>query len=155
VDAIEVVAWRSPILSLLIECRSGTYIRSIARDLGSAVGCPAHLSSLVRLRVGLFDITDSVRVEAVELLRDQSDWGTMLWPVDTASPDLDVILVSAERRADFAHGRGWPITSSAAYGEVRAYDEYGSYLGLAEATEGGWQPRLAVPAGGGTVEQVT
>jgi tRNA pseudouridine55 synthase len=156
VDALELIAWRPPMASLLIQCGSGTYIRSLARDLGRMLHCPAHLLALVRLRVGPFDIRDSIAVEKVPESADVDSWNAILWPPDIAALDLDVVLASRERAADFAHGRSWVGESSAGVSlaspgdtdrkMVRVYDEDGSFLGLAERVADGWQPRLAIPS---------
>jgi tRNA pseudouridine55 synthase len=60
---LEMTAWHDDDLGLVIVCSSGTYIRSIARDLGRAAGSAAHLAALRRLAVGALDITDAVGVE--------------------------------------------------------------------------------------------
>lgn len=72
VDSIEIEAYDWPSLTLMIECGKGTYIRSIARDLGVALGTGGMLTGLVRTRVGAFDIRDAKSVE--ELPRDASSW---------------------------------------------------------------------------------
>ncbi len=72
VDSIEIEAYDWPSLTLIIECGKGTYIRSIARDLGVALGTGGMLTGLVRTRVGAFDIRDAKSVE--ELPRDASSW---------------------------------------------------------------------------------
>ena len=146
INAIEVVDWRSTRLSLLVDCQSGTYIRSIARDLGSAVGCPAHLGALVRLRVGPFDIRDSIRLESLEEAPEEEIWAPLLWQPDIASLDLDAVVFGRERAADFALGRTWlGPTPPGAKKLVRVYTDDGLFLGLAEPADGYWQPRLAIP----------
>lgn len=57
---IELIQYHYPSLELRIQCSKGTYIRSIAYDLGLKLGCGAHLASLVRTRSGLFKLTDCV-----------------------------------------------------------------------------------------------
>jgi len=159
VDAIRVVAWQAPVLTLLIQCRSGTYIRSIARDLGAAMGCPSHLGALVRLRVGPFDIREAIGLEALGAIAEAAAWDRVVWPVDVAAMDLEAIIVGRERAADFLHGRSWietgPSTADESEGSndggeqksVRVYDEDGGFLGLVEKVESAWQPRLAIPTG--------
>jgi tRNA U55 pseudouridine synthase TruB len=58
--------WENPLLTLEIECSSGTYIRSLAHDLGQRLGCPAHLAELVRLRSGDFSIKEAVGLTEIE-----------------------------------------------------------------------------------------
>jgi len=60
IDAFDILDWRPPVLKCRIACSKGTYIRSIARDLGIAAGSCAHLGALTRLSVGPFNIEDSV-----------------------------------------------------------------------------------------------
>jgi len=98
---LEMTGWNDDDLGLVIVCSSGTYIRSIARDLGRAAGSAAHLAGLRRLAVGALDITDAIGVEelrragrdaAVARLRPADDELLVLpsryleRPVDTLVP---------------------------------------------------------------------
>jgi tRNA pseudouridine55 synthase len=65
VHRLEMTDWHSPDARLLIVCSSGTYVRSIARDLGRALGSAAHLASLRRLAIGALDIADAIGIEAL------------------------------------------------------------------------------------------
>lgn len=81
-------------IDLLVECSSGTYIRSLARDLGEAAGSLAHLHRLRRLRVGPYDVADAVdRI----MDRDGAGIAEALWPLDRALAHLPrLILTGAE-----------------------------------------------------------
>jgi len=63
VYSLEVLKWSSPILTVRIHCSKGTYVRSIARDWGRAVGCGAHVTRLRRLRVGPFGLPEANPME--------------------------------------------------------------------------------------------
>lgn len=65
VHRLEMTAWNPPDARFLIVCSSGTYVRSIARDLGRALGSAAHLAALRRLAIGALDITDAIGIEAL------------------------------------------------------------------------------------------
>jgi tRNA pseudouridine55 synthase len=65
VHRIEMTEWHPPDARLLIVCSSGTYVRSIARDLGRALGSAAHLAALRRLAIGALDVSDAIRIEAL------------------------------------------------------------------------------------------
>jgi len=65
VHRLEMTDWHPPDARLLIVCSSGTYVRSIARDLGRALGSAAHLGSLRRLAIGAFDVSDAIGIEAL------------------------------------------------------------------------------------------
>ena len=62
----EILSFEPPMLNLRIQCSKGTYIRSIAHDLGIALGSRAHLSGLRRTRIGRFDVKDALTVEQLE-----------------------------------------------------------------------------------------
>jgi tRNA pseudouridine55 synthase len=64
---LEMTDWHSPDARFLIVCSSGTYVRSIARDLGRALGSAAHLAALRRLAIGALDIADAIGIEALRV----------------------------------------------------------------------------------------
>ncbi len=64
VHRLEMTDWDPPDARLLIVCGSGTYVRSIARDLGRALGSAAHLAALRRLAIGALDVADAIGVDA-------------------------------------------------------------------------------------------
>ncbi len=65
IHRIEMTDWHPPDARLLIVCSSGTYVRSIARDLGRALASAAHLAALRRLAIGALDISDAIGIEAL------------------------------------------------------------------------------------------
>lgn len=65
IDRFEIAGWRAPLLRALIVCSSGTYIRSLARDLGRALGSAAHLAGLTRLAVGSLELAGATGVELI------------------------------------------------------------------------------------------
>ena len=82
VHRLEMVEWSPPDARFLIVCGSGTYVRSMARDLGRAIGSAAHLAGLRRIAIGALDVADAVGIEtlraagrdtAVARLRAMSD----------------------------------------------------------------------------------
>jgi tRNA pseudouridine55 synthase len=65
VERLELLAWQPPLLTIDVLCGKGTYIRSLARDIGAALGCGAHLASLRRTAVGTFAIEDATPLDAL------------------------------------------------------------------------------------------
>jgi tRNA pseudouridine55 synthase len=65
VHRLEMTGWEPPQARLLIVCSSGTYVRSIARDLGRALDSAAHLAALRRVAIGALDIDDAIGIEAL------------------------------------------------------------------------------------------
>jgi tRNA pseudouridine55 synthase len=66
IERLDLLAWESPLLTLDIMCSKGAYIRALARDLGAALGCGAHLQALRRTAVGTFLIDDATPLAAIE-----------------------------------------------------------------------------------------
>jgi tRNA pseudouridine55 synthase len=66
VYALELIGFRWPYVKVTIDCGRGTYIRAIARDLGQALACGAHLTELTRTKVGSFTLDDAVSLEQIE-----------------------------------------------------------------------------------------
>ncbi len=60
---IKLLEFSSPVLKIEVNCSKGTYIRSLARDIGEVIGCGAHLKSLVRTRIGPYSLDDSLNLE--------------------------------------------------------------------------------------------
>ncbi len=71
--AFEITAMTAADVSFRVECSKGTYIRSLARDLGEALGCGAHLSSLVRTRIGAYRLADAYSLAQMEQFRQPRD----------------------------------------------------------------------------------
>jgi tRNA pseudouridine55 synthase len=65
VERLAIATWEPPLLRLLVVCSTGTYIRSLARDIGRAVGSAAHLGGLRRLAVGALTVDDALDIEAL------------------------------------------------------------------------------------------
>lgn len=85
-------------LDVIVDCSSGTYIRALARDLGAALGVGGHLTALRRTRVGPFDVSDSVVIDALE-------GAPTLSPADAAGRILQPLPVSSDEARDLRHGK--------------------------------------------------
>ena len=94
-----------PRATVLVECSSGTYIRSLAADLGERLGGVAHLAALRRMRVGSFDLSQAHTLDEIE--RDPE--AAMIEPVEMMR-DLERIDVDAEQARAIAHGVTFPAT---------------------------------------------
>jgi tRNA pseudouridine55 synthase len=141
-----VVDWEPPVLSFIVRCTRGTYIRSLARDLGARLGVGAHLGALVRLSSGPFGLGDAVGIEDLRTAAEFGYLDTLMWAPDLAVGHLPALVVSGERVQDMLGGRRWPgLAHPGRAGPARVYSGGGAFLGLAEWQEGVWQPRLVMP----------
>jgi tRNA pseudouridine55 synthase len=101
-----------PAATILVECSSGTYIRSLAADLGAALGGPAHLEALRRLRVASFGLDEARTLEQIE-----ADLAAAALPPLVAMRDLEQLPVDDERARAICHGMTFPVS---ALGDVGA-----------------------------------
>jgi tRNA pseudouridine55 synthase len=138
VHTLDIVEWSSPDLTVDIVCSKGTYIRSLARDLGEAVGTGAHLSALRRVRTGPFSLDTARTLDELQQSLATGTWDDIALPPDavlTALPRLD--LDSATSIA-WGHGKSVPGVGPAWAGvKVRAYDVHGVWRGVGLASETG------------------
>ena len=79
---LDFLSWDPPVALVDVECSRGTYTRSLAYDLGQALGCGAYLKSLVRLQDGGFHLNDSVLLEDLERAAEDGTWEEYLYPLD-------------------------------------------------------------------------
>ncbi len=103
VRSIDVVAFDAPRLVLDVRCSKGTYIRTLAEDIGEALGCGAHLSGLRRTGNGDFDITDAITLDRTEQL-DEPSRDARLLPPDALLADCPRIDLDAAEAARFLTG---------------------------------------------------
>jgi len=91
---LDLIEWQSPIATIEVVCGKGTYIRSLAHDLGQVLGCGANLKSLIRLRYGLFDIEDAVSLPQFEDAFRYGYWQQFVYPIDSVLIDWAAVVVS-------------------------------------------------------------
>ncbi len=121
--------------TILVSCGKGTYIRSIARDVGSALGCGAHLSGLRRLASGGFTTSDCAEIG--DLQRVTADQGLTaierrLVDTDAALADWPAIVVDAKLAAGIANGARFVVERVLPQRRARLYSTRGALLGLAD-----------------------
>ncbi len=127
-------------VDVYIECSKGTYVRSLAEDLGAALACGGHVSALRRTRAGPFAIERCVTMETLEALQEKQNLVAMdvlLLPADAAIEAMP--LVQLTESAGFYLRQGQPVLVSNAPGSgmVRVALEDGEFLGVGEILEDG------------------
>ena len=131
IEQIELLNWQTPVLTIRVTCAPGTYIRSLAFDLGQALGCGAHLAGLIRQASGHFRLEDSITLEALSAAAEAHDWQRLLLPPDQAVLDMTPVYLDEGRAQVLV--RGNPVTAPleappTALG--RAYDPSGRLIAL-------------------------
>jgi tRNA pseudouridine55 synthase len=137
IHQLDLLAWNGSLLALRIHCSSGTYIRSIAHDLGQELGCGAYLAGLRRTDVGRFSLADAVSLAAL----DQDDWRRHLRPADRAIGHLARLELTDDEALTLYHGQAVSFRSGQSREPlVRAYDEGGRFIGVLAADAQQWRP---------------
>lgn len=143
---LRLVRWEPPVLAIEVVCGRGTYIRSLAHDLGMALGCGAHLGGLVRTRVGPFTLEDAL---SIEQLFDAALGGSLephVYSLDWAMLDLPVLILSPEEAPEVLHGHSLVAQDNMrpthSVGPCRAYSADGDLVAVMALKPGErqWQP---------------
>lgn len=134
-----------PTATVLVECSSGTYVRALAADLGTALGGCAHLAELRRLAVGAFTLDQAVTVEVVE-----ADPEAAVRAPITAVAHLERVVVDDEMAAAVGHGAVFPATAlvgdSDAEGPFAVVNASGKLLAVYERHRRGCKPVVVLAA---------
>ena len=122
-------------LALSVTCSKGTYIRSLAHDLGEMLGCGAHLAALRRTAVGRFGLDSAHTLESLEAATaDARD--ALLLPLDALLQDLPEVRLEPAQQARFLQGQAVPWDGPA-QARMRVYGSGGALLGVGELDAGG------------------
>ena len=143
IHELEITGFREgehPLVDVRISCSKGTFVRSLAEDLGRALGCGAHVSALQRTRSGPFSDVDMVSLTTLEALQQNEALGEMdglLLPLDSALGALPMVTVSEAGGLYIRQGQPVPVPNSPRSGMVRVGLESGEFLGIGEMLDDG------------------
>jgi tRNA pseudouridine55 synthase len=138
VQRLELTDWQPPNLTLEIDCGKGFYVRSLAHDLGQALGCGAYLSGLVRLRVGNLHLADACSLESMEAAAAAADFSALLMPVETLVASLARLVLDDTRITSLSQGSRIALESGEGDPEISRYGVYdaaGKFIGVARTEE--------------------
>lgn len=150
VHELKLVDFSGDFVELDILCSKGTYIRTIAHDLGQALGCGAHVVELRRLGVGDFTLDEAVTLEQLEA-ETQYEREQRLLPVDEALYAMPEVTLTALATHYLLQGQPVSVRHEHQPGLVRLYSEEQGFLGMGEVLDDGRvaPKRLMVAAGQG------
>ncbi len=148
VHRLALVAWSPPVAWLVVDCGAGTYIRALARDLGSALGCGATLARLVRLRSGPFRLCEAWSLDELAAVPDlPAAWPWIAVHPDAALADWPALLLDDRAAREWAQGKAIADSKASPVRDglaVRAYDAAGDWRGIGIGAHGAWQPKKVV-----------
>jgi tRNA pseudouridine55 synthase len=141
ISKLDVRSYNPPDLALIVECSAGTYIRSLAHDLGEAVGTGAHLAALKRTKAGPFRIQEAVPLPMLEVGFLTGKWGQYVRPASDALPEVKAVPVDEAAVAQLRDGHRIPADQAA--GLAKALGPDGELVAILEAADEGatWHPR--------------
>ena len=125
-------------IDIEVHCSKGTYIRTLAEDIGEKLGCGAHLSALRRTASGPFNLSDSVTLEELEqLTADAAEEGyaaadNLLMPAEDALDDWESVNLSEDAAFYLCRGQAVQVPKAPTSGLVRLFSESKGFLGIGE-----------------------
>ena len=143
---LELRRWQPPVATIEVECSKGTYIRSLAYDLGQLLGCGAHLKSLTRLKYGCFSLEDAVSLPQLEDGFRHGYWQQFVYPIDIVFQDWAAVVVDDSAEADVRNGRPVELKPGdrlkPEVDRLRVYNGDGRFLGVLQFNreKGHWRP---------------
>ncbi len=142
VYSLELLEWAPPEAVIDVYCSSGTYVRSLAHDLGQKLGCGAHLVGLRRTKRGRFTLRDAVPLRKLRDAFDSGNWYQYLIPAAEALSDWPAVELDQEAMDTIRHGHRIPADEGSK-GMARGISEQGELVALLEFDEDTkeWQPR--------------
>ncbi len=142
---LDLLAWQPPVITVEVDCSSGTYIRSLAHDIGTTLGCGAYLKRLVRLRSEPFHIDEAVPLTTLEDAFRRGSWQGYLHSMDEVLLGWPAAILDEENESRVKAGMNvelhFPLGTSPVGVHCRAYSSSGHFLAVLTKVEGGlWHP---------------
>ena len=144
VYSLELLEWDPPEAVVDVYCSSGTYVRSLANDLGDILGCGANLIGLRRTKNGQFALRDAVPLRKLQEAFTNGEWYRYLIPAAEALGDWYTVELEFEQVDEVRHGHRVPAVEEMENGKLaRAISQEGELVALVEydADTKEWQPR--------------
>jgi tRNA pseudouridine55 synthase len=147
VHHLEVLEWAPPEVVIDVHCSSGTYVRSLANDLGEKLGCGAYLVGLRRTKSGRFSLRDAVPLRKLQEAFQAGNWYQYLIPAAEALGDWPAIELNPDEVEGVRHGHRVKAEPDTPVGKrVRGVSTQGELVALLECVIGedgapAWQPK--------------
>ena len=146
VHTLELVDWQPPDAVLELHCSAGTYVRSLAHDLGQRLGCGAHLTALRRTASGGLTVDQAVTLDVLQEAFARRDWRQYLLAADSALADWPAVHLTAEGAARVQRGQAVPMEPGFVAPDNeqlgRAYNPDDRFIAVvrADPAAGVWRP---------------
>lgn len=131
IHALSQLAWEWPDIDIDVLCSKGTYIRTLAEDIGKQLGCGAHITMLRRTQAGPFALADCLTLEQLQQHKEAGTLDKVLIPMDKAIDDLPKLDISAEQTLCLRQGKHVLVDTAAEAPQMRIYCN-DLFIGVAE-----------------------
>jgi len=137
IHSIEIVSWDNPVAVLDVSCGAGTYIRSLAHDIGEQLSTGAHLSGLIRSRSGAFSVENAL---SLDTLLESDNWQESITSPANALTDWNAVHLTDFEASEIQLGRTIARSDDVSDTLVMAYMPDGHLLAVLENRETHWKP---------------
>lgn len=153
ISLLEILDYATPDLHIRVRCSTGTYMRSLAHDLGRRLGMGAHLSRLRRTRSGEFTLADAVSLDQLQTEARQGLAAQRLLPARQLLPEIPAVIAPPEAAARLLQGRTANLAEFSQARRIRIFTPEGELLAIGARVAGSlFQPELVFPPGPATPE---
>ncbi len=143
---LTLVDWSSPELRIDVTCSAGTYIRSLAHDLGQKLGCGAYLKALTRTAVGEFTLEQSYTLEQLQALAREGCLNEALRPPQAALSHVPAVVLSSEQEKIIRYGQATTLQNFDKADIVQAHNHQGQLIAiLIPVADKTWRPKIVFP----------
>jgi len=140
IAALELLSLEGDLLRLRVSCSKGTYIRTLAEDIGRELGCGAHVAGLRRIAAGPFDLSRAVTLDELIALHDEQGSEALdryLLPCDAGLLDWPQVTLTEHTTYYWQNGQPVRAPGAPVSGMVRVYSHQQEFIGVAEIDEDG------------------
>ena len=134
ISKLDVIGRENNDYILDVACSKGTYIRTLCNDIGESLGCGGCMSSLRRIKAGVFGVENAHTLQEIQSAADNGTVSELIIPVDTLFAAYPEISVSASKEKKLRCGN--IVENTAENGKYRVYSESGEFLLLGEVNDG-------------------
>jgi len=143
---LEVLEWAPPEVVIDVHCSSGTYVRSLANDVGTALGCGAYLIGLRRTKSGRFSLRDATPLRKLQEAFIAGNWYQYLIPAAEALAEWPGVELNPDEVEEVKHGHRVKAAADSKPGLVRGVSMAGELIAIMDLAQGEdgsleWQPK--------------
>jgi len=132
---LDLLSFSADLLEISVKCSKGTYVRTLAEEIGRRLGCGAYLIGLRRTAIGRFGVDEALEPDALAALGEEAARERLLAP-EVLVESLPVLELGEEGARALCNGQEWPVDSQGVEGECGVFGPGHRFLGVGRLTAG-------------------